>query len=87
MAPAIKELERAIIGRRFRHGGHPILRWNFANIEVRVDDAGNMKFSKGKSRDKIDGSVAAAMAVARAAAGEAQFVTSADWFTDDLYTA
>lgn len=26
MAPAVKELERAIIGRRFRHGGHPVLR-------------------------------------------------------------
>ncbi|SRR6266403_483397 len=28
MAPAVKELERAIIGRKFRHGGHPVLRWN-----------------------------------------------------------
>ena len=24
MAPAVKELERAIIGRKFRHGGHPV---------------------------------------------------------------
>lgn len=70
MAPAIKELERAIVGGRFRHGGHPVLRWNFDNIAVETDKAGNKSFHKGKSRDRIDGAVAAAMAVARAATGE-----------------
>jgi phage terminase large subunit-like protein len=70
MAPAIKELERAIIGRRFRHGSHPVLRWNFDNIAVETDRAGNRMFNKSKSRDKIDGAVAAAMAVARCAAGD-----------------
>jgi phage terminase large subunit-like protein len=69
MAPAIKELERAIIGRKLRHGAHPVLRWNFENIAVETDKAGNKSFHKGKSRDRIDGAVAAAMAVARAAAG------------------
>lgn len=71
MAPAIKELERAIVGGTFRHGGHPVLRWNFDNIAVETDKAGNKAFHKGKSKDRIDGAVAAAMAVARAAAGEA----------------
>ena len=70
MAPAIKELERAIVGGRFRHGGHPVLRWNFDNIAVETDKAGNKAFHKGKSKDRIDGAVAAAMAVARAAAGD-----------------
>jgi len=69
-APAIKELERAIIGRKLQHGGHPVLRWNFENIAVETDKAGNKAFHKGKSRDRIDGAVACAMAVARAAAGE-----------------
>ena len=87
MAPAVKELERAIIGRRFRHGGHPVLRWNFSNIEVRTDSAGNRAFHKGKSKDKIDGAVAAAMAVARCAADEGGLVTDQAWFTDDLWTA
>lgn len=70
MAPAIKELERAIIGRKLRHGGHPVLRWNFENVATETDKAGNKSFHKGKSRDRIDGAVAAAMAVARAAAGD-----------------
>ncbi|SHH03611.1 Phage terminase-like protein, large subunit, contains N-terminal HTH domain [Kaistia soli DSM 19436] len=69
MAPAIKELERAIIAGRLRHGGNPILRWHFENISVETDKAGNKSFHKGKSRDRIDGAVAAAMAVGRASAG------------------
>lgn len=87
MAPAVQELERAILAGRFRHGGNPVLRWNFENIQLRVDPAGNRSFHKGKSGNKIDGAVAAAMAVARCAAGETQFITGADWFTDDLWTA
>lgn len=75
MAPAVKELERAILAGRFRHGGHPVLRWNFANIEVKTDPAGNRMFHKGKSRDKIDGAVAAAMAVARCAADDSTFIS------------
>ncbi len=69
MAPAIKELERAILARRFRHGGNPVLRWMFENVMVEVDKANNKSFHKGKSRDRIDGAVAAAMAVARAQLG------------------
>ncbi|MFV0303420.1 MAG: terminase large subunit [Paracoccus sp. (in: a-proteobacteria)] len=85
MAPAVKELERAILSRDFAHGGHPVLRWNFANIQVETDKAGNRMFHKGKSGNKIDGAVAAAMAVARAAAGEEQFTSGASWFTDEMW--
>jgi phage terminase large subunit-like protein len=70
MAPAIKGLERAIVGLRLTHGGHEVLRWNFSNIAVETDKAGNKSFHKGKSRDRIDGAVAAAMCVARASAGD-----------------
>ena len=63
MAPAIKELERAIVGRQFQHGGHPVLRWCFDNIVVETDRAGNRLFTKGKARDRIDGAVACAIAV------------------------
>ena len=69
MAPAIKELERAIVGNRLKHGGHPVLRWCVDNIAVETDKAGNKAFHKGKSRDRIDGAVAAAMAVGRASFG------------------
>ncbi len=83
MAPAVKELERAIISRRFRHGGQPILRWHFANIAVDTDKAGNRSFHKGKSKDRIDGADAAAMAVGRAAAGNSNR-SSYDSASDDV---
>ena len=80
MAPAVKELERAIIAGQLRHGGHPVLRWNFGNVQVETDKAGNRMMHKAKSGNKIDGAVACAMAVARAAMGEEVSVYSADWF-------
>lgn len=83
MGPAIKELERGIIGRKFRHGGHPILRWHFDNIAVETDKAGNKSFHKGKSRDRIDGAVACAMAVGRAAQGNSNR-SSYDDASDDV---
>ncbi|MEO4040362.1 terminase TerL endonuclease subunit [Hoeflea sp. CAU 1731] len=70
MAPAVKELERAIIAGRLQHGGHPVLRWNFENIATETDKAGNKSFHKGKSRDRIDGAQACAMAVGRASTGD-----------------
>jgi phage terminase large subunit-like protein len=85
MAPAVKELERVILARQLRHGGHPVLRWNFGNVQVETDKAGNRMFHKGKSGNKIDGAVATAMAVARASAGETRFTSSADWFTEDMW--
>jgi phage terminase large subunit-like protein len=70
MAPAIKELEHAILGRKIKHGGHPVLRWNFSNIACVTDKAENKSFHKGRSKDRIDGAVACAMAVGRASAGD-----------------
>lgn len=87
MAPAVKELERAIIGGKLRHGGHPVLRWNFENVQMHIDQAGNRSFHKGKSGNKIDGAVACAMAVARCAAGDVQFITEQPWFDDDMFLA
>ena len=73
MMPAIAELERAIVGRRFRHGAHPILRFCFSNVEVeRNKQQHPVRFHKSKKWLSIDGAVAAAMAVSRAATGADQ---------------
>lgn len=69
-SPALNELERAIVEGQFQHGGHPVLRWCFANVAIHTDSAGNRVMHKGKSTDRIDGAVATWMAVSRAAAGE-----------------
>jgi phage terminase large subunit-like protein len=63
MAPAVDALELAIFEHRLVHPNHPILNWNMANAIVRSDGAGNRKLDKDKSRFRIDGAVALAMAM------------------------
>ncbi|MGY4800150.1 terminase large subunit [Teichococcus aerofrigidensis] len=70
MSAPCKEIERAILGRQFQAGRDPVLRWNFANIRVEQDAAGNIKFSKAKAMGKIDGAAAVAMAIGRAMANQ-----------------
>nr|DAQ21267.1 MAG TPA: Large Terminase [Bacteriophage sp.] len=52
--------------RLIAHGGHPVLRWMMDNIYIRTDPAGNIKADKEKSTEKIDGAIAAIMALDRA---------------------
>lgn len=67
MMPAIAELERAIISRNMIHGGHPVLRFNFANAEVESNRQGQkVRLTKSRKWLSIDGAVATAMAVSRA---------------------
>ena len=63
MAPAVDALEEAILQRRFIHDGHPVLTWNFSNAMIISDPAGNRKLDKSKSRFRVDGAVATAMAI------------------------
>lgn len=66
MAHPTSELLRMVVGGEIGHDGHPILRWNMDNLVVEQDAAGNVKPSKRKSREKIDGAVACIMALDRA---------------------
>lgn len=66
MAPAIAELERAVLGGTLRHSGHPILRQHFDSVAVTVGDTDIKRLHKAKRSDHIDGAIAAAMAVGRA---------------------
>lgn len=66
MSSPSKELERLIIAKNLRHDGHPVLRWNMSNVMTEGDAAGNIKPSKKKSSEKIDGVVALIMALGRA---------------------
>jgi len=66
MSAPTKELEKLIIGGALAHGAHPVLRWNASNVSVETDAAGNLKPSKKKSTERIDGIVALIMALGRA---------------------
>jgi phage terminase large subunit-like protein len=64
-APTKEAIALALCG-RLRHNGHPLLRWMASKFAVVQDDAGNLKPSKKKSTDRIDGIVALIMALGRA---------------------
>jgi phage terminase large subunit-like protein len=63
MSPAIRALEELLLGKKLRHGNHPVLTMCAANATVAMDPAENRKFVKGKATGRIDGMVALAMAV------------------------
>ena len=70
LAAPTAELERLSISRMLWHGGHPVLRWNASNVAVRQDPAGNIKPDKERSSERIDGIMAAVMALGIAMNGE-----------------
>ena len=74
MSPASKELMNLVLEKKIAHGGHPVLRWNFDNVVMKTDEAGNIKPNKEKATQKIDGAVASIMALDRAIKREGRSV-------------
>lgn len=66
MSPPTKELMKLVLEKKLAHGGHPALAWMMDNVTVKTDPAGNIKPDKEKSTERIDGAVAAIMALDRA---------------------
>lgn len=71
MALPVKRLLEMIAAREIDHGNNPVLAWMAGNASTKDDEAGNLKFDKKKSGDKIDGIVALTMAVGMAEKVEA----------------
>lgn len=65
MAAPSQEFERRVNRGDFRHGDNPVARWMASNVAVEMDAAGNVKPSKKKSTERIDGIVTAVMALGR----------------------
>lgn len=66
MSPPTKEIMTAVLTQKIIHNNNPVLRWNYDNVVVKKDPAGNIKPDKEKSTEKIDGAVASIMAFGRA---------------------
>lgn len=73
MSPPTKAFLNLVMEKRIVHGGNPILRWMADNVVITQDAAGNIKPNKAKSTEKIDGIVAAIMALSRAMLNEGNF--------------
>jgi len=63
MSAPSKEFMKLLLEGRVIHAGHPVLRWMADNVMVKMDPAGNIKPDREKSREKIDGIVAAVMCI------------------------
>ena len=65
MSPPTKEFYKLLMEGKIQHGGNPVMRWMAGNVVVDTDPAGNIKCTKARSPEKIDGIVAAIMALDR----------------------
>lgn len=65
MSTPTKEFYRLLMEGKIVHAGHPVLRWMAGNAVVESDAAENIKVTKAKSKEKIDGIVASIMALDR----------------------
>lgn len=65
MSPPTKEFYKLMMEGKIVHAGNPVLRWMALNVVVDRDAADNIKPTKAKSPEKIDGIVASIMALDR----------------------
>lgn len=66
MSPAIKDFENLLLAGRLIIANNSFFRWMAQNVVAVMDDAANIKYSKKKSKEKIDGIIAMVMALSRA---------------------
>lgn len=72
MSTPTKEFYRLLMEGKIIHAGHPVLRWMAGNVVVETDAAENIKVTKAKSKEKIDGIVASIMALDRCLRNEGE---------------
>lgn len=72
MSGPTKDFYRLLMEGQIIHGGHPVLRRMAGNVVIDTDPAGNIKVTKAKSKEKIDGIVAAIMALDRCIRNQAE---------------
>ncbi len=72
MSTPTKEFYRLLMEGQIIHAGHPVLRWMAGNVVVETDAAENIKVTKAKSKEKIDGIVASIMALDRCLRNEGE---------------
>jgi phage terminase large subunit-like protein len=62
MSAPTKRLEALLVDGKLRLANNALLSWQLGNAAVQMDAASNVKLSKAKSTERIDGAVAMAMA-------------------------
>ena len=62
----MKTLEALVLTNKIRHNGNPMMTWMVSNTVYRPDEYENVRPRKERPENKIDGTVAAIMALSRA---------------------
>jgi phage terminase large subunit-like protein len=75
MSPAVNRFETLLLEGQLKHNGNPIMTWCAANAVTDTDPAGNRKVTKEKATGRVDGIVAALMALGLAGNFEATVKT------------
>jgi phage terminase large subunit-like protein len=65
-----KKFEQLILSRELCHFSHPVMDWCVSNVSIEIDAAENIKPSKRKSIERIDGVVGAVMGLGLAITDE-----------------
>jgi phage terminase large subunit-like protein len=65
MSEPTKKFTKLILSRKITHDNNPVMNWMVGNVHVYRDINDNIKFTKSKSKDKIDGPVSAVNAIAK----------------------
>ena len=63
MSSPAKFLETLVLSGKLRHANHPVLSYMAANVAIEMNHAGDIKLSKSKSTERIDGMVGLVEAV------------------------
>ncbi len=66
MSSPSKELERMIVAGTLRHNGNPVMRWMASHVAIDMNATGDIKPTKERSAEKIDGFHALIMGIGRA---------------------
>jgi phage terminase large subunit-like protein len=76
MSDPMKTLDSWIIAKKLVHDGNPVMTWMLSNVVANEDAKENVYPRKLRNEDKIDGPIAAIMAIGRHLAGDGDVVTS-----------
>jgi phage terminase large subunit-like protein len=63
LGPPTALFEELATKETIKHDGNPVTAWMLGNVALETDHAGNIRPSKSKSKNKIDGIVASVMAI------------------------
>ena len=66
MSPPTKDFYKLLKEGKLIHGGNPVLRWMAGNAVIDMDPAENIKVTKKRSKEKVDGIIASIMGLDRA---------------------